>query len=142
MDDPLTVAVDEPGRVKREHHDGFMLRIVDLENAVGVRPPAVDAPEGAFTVHVADPSAPWNQGIWRIECSGPGVRGGRLAATRADGTADLSTDAATFAAMYNGFLRPSEAARSGLAQAGDLQVIAVADRILAVDYPPHSPEFF
>ncbi|MEE8345769.1 MAG: GNAT family N-acetyltransferase, partial [Dehalococcoidia bacterium] len=114
-DDPLIVAVDEPGRVKREHQDGFMLRIVDLENAVGLRPPAVDAPEGAFTVHVADPSAPWNQGIWRIECSGPGVRGGRLAATRADGAADLSTDAATFAAMYNGFLRPSEATRSGLA---------------------------
>ena len=142
IDDPLTVAIDEPGRVKREHHYGFMLRIVDMEKAVAARPPAIDAPEGAFTVHVADPSAPWNRGVWRIECSGPARRGGRLTATRADGTADLSTDAGTYAAMYNGYLRPSEAARSGLAEVDDPRATALADRILAADYPPHSPEFF
>ena len=142
VDEPFTVAIDEPGRVKREHHYGFMLRIVDLEKAVAARPPAAEAPEGAFTVHIADPSAPWNQGLWRIECSGPAGRGGRLAATRADGTADLSTDAAAFAAMYNGYLRPSEAARSGLAEVSDPKAAALADRILAADYPPFSSDWF
>jgi hypothetical protein len=93
-------------------------------------------------VHIADPSAPWNQGVWRIDCSGPAGRGGRLAATKADGTPDLSTDAAAFAAMYNGFLRPSEAARSGLAEVSDPKAAAMADRILAADYPPFSSEFF
>ncbi len=142
IDEPFTASIDEPGRVKRQHHYGFMLRIVDLEKAIAVRPPAAEAPEGSFTVHVADPSAPWNQGVWRIECFGPAGRGGRLAATKAEGTADLSTDAATFAAMYNGFLRPSEAARSGLADVSDPKAVTLADRILAADYSPYSSEFF
>ncbi len=142
IDEPFTIAIDEPGRVKREHHYGFMLRIVDLEKAIAVRPPAAEAPEGSFTVHIADPSAPWNEGVWRIDCSGPAGRGGRLAATKVDGTPDLSTDAAAFAAMYNGFLRPSEAARSGLAEVSDPQAAARADRILEADYPPFSSDFF
>ena len=113
-DEPLPLAVDEPGRIKMEHWHGFMLRVVDVEQAIAARPPATDAPEGAFTVHIADAAAPWNQGAWRIESAG-----GRLSATRADGAAGLSTDAAAFAAMYNGYLRPTEAVRSGLAQTSD-----------------------
>jgi predicted acetyltransferase len=142
VDEPFSAAINEPGRVKREHHYGFMLRIVDLEKAIAVRPPAAEAPEGSFTIHIADSSAPWNQGLWRIECSGPARGGGRLTATKADGAPDISTDAAAFAAMYNGFLRPSEAARSGLAEVGDPRAAALADHVLAADYPPYSSEFF
>ena len=141
-DEPFTMAIDEPDRVKREHHFGFMLRVVDVGKAVAARPPAAGAPEGAFTVRIADASAPWNQGVWRIECSGPAGSGGRLAATKVEGQPDLSTDAAAFAAMYNGFLRPSDAARSGLVEAGDPRAIALADGILAADYAPHSAGFF
>ena len=68
-----------------EHWHGFMLRIVDVEQAIAARPPATDAPEGAFTVHIADPAAPWNQGVGRIEHSG-----GRLSAARAEGPRGLS----------------------------------------------------
>lgn len=142
IDEPFTVAIDEPGRVKRQHHCGFMLRVVDLERAIAARPPTAEAREGSLTVHIADPSAPWNQGLWRIDCSGPAGRGGRLTAAKAEGAPDLSTDAAAFAAMYNGFLRPSEAVRSGLAEANDPKATALADRILAADYPPYSSEFF
>jgi predicted acetyltransferase len=141
-DEPFVAVIDEPGRVKRDHHYGFMLRIVDVERAVAARPPAAEAPEASLTIHIADPSAPWNQGLWRIECSGPADREGRLTATRAEGAPDLSTDAAAFAAMYNGFLRPSEGVRCGLAEAGDGRAAALADRILAVNYPPYSSEFF
>ncbi len=137
IDEPFIAAIDEPGRVKRAHHYGFMLRIVDLEKAIAARPPSAETLEGSFTVHIADPSAPWNRDLWRIGCSD-----GRLAASKADGTPDLSTDAAAFAAMYNGFLRPSEAARSGLAEVSDPKAAALADRILAADYPPYSSEFF
>lgn len=137
VDEPLSLLVEEPDRIKREIMDGFMLRLVDLEKAFAVRPAAPTAPEGAFTVHISDPSAPWNQGLWRIESSG-----GQLTATRADGTADLSADASAFAAMYNGFLRPTEAARTGLAEVSDPQAAALADRILAADYPPHPSDFF
>jgi len=136
-DEPLPLAVDEPGRIKMEHWHGFMLRLVDVEQAIAARPAAIGAPDGAFTVHLTDAAAPWNQGAWRIECSG-----GRLSAARAEGAAGLSTDAAAFAAMYNGYLRPTEAVRSGLARASDPDVAATADRILAVDSPPHPADFF
>ncbi|MDP2673932.1 MAG: GNAT family N-acetyltransferase [Dehalococcoidia bacterium] len=137
IDEPLPLAVDEPWRIKMEHWHGFMLRVVDVEQAIAARPAAAGAPDGAFTVHLADAAAPWNQGAWRIECSS-----GRLSAARADGSAGLSTDAAAFAAMYNGYLRPTEAVRSGLAQTSDPGVAATADRILSVDYPPHPADFF
>ena len=44
--------------------------------------------------------------------------------------------------MYNGFLRPTEAARTGLAEVSDPQAAALADRILAADYPAHPSDFF
>ncbi len=135
--DPLLLAVDDSIRLKGELWDGFMLRVVDVEKAVAARPPATGAPEGAFTVHLADASAPWNQGAWRIESSG-----GRLAARRTDASAGLSTDAAAFAAMYNGFLKPSEAVRAGLAEAADGNALPLTDAILATDYPPHPSDFF
>ena len=120
-----------------EHWHGFMLRIVDVEQAIAARPAAIGAPDGAFTVHLADAAAPWNQGAWRIECSG-----GRLSAARGEGAAGLSTDAAAFAAMYNGHLRPTEAVRAGLARESEPDAAATADRILAVDSPPHPSDFF
>jgi len=137
IDEPLLLAVDDSIRLKGELWDGFMLRIVDIEKAVAARPPAAGAPQGAFTVHIADAATSWNQGAWRVECSG-----GRLAARRVDGTAGISTDAATFAVMYNGFLKPSEAVRAGLAEASDPQATALADRILASDYRPYPADFF
>lgn len=55
VDEPLSLIVEEPDRIKREIWDGFMLRLVDLEKAFAARPPAAAAPEGAFTIHISDP---------------------------------------------------------------------------------------
>ncbi len=137
IDEPFLVAIDDPQRVKSEHFYGFMLRVVDVEKAVAVRPPPAGAPEGAFTVHIADASAPWNQGAWRIECAGA-----RLSARRSDAGADISCGADVFAAMYNGFLRPSEAVRSGLAEAPDAKALGLADAILAADHAPFPSDMF
>lgn len=133
QDSPIPLTVDEPWNLKREQFYGFMLRIVDIEAAMAQRPPALDAPEGAFTVAISDTAAPWNQGTWRIECAG-----GKLSAAKTTGVAGLSTDAAAFASMYNGYLRPSEAVRVGLAEGnGAAESVALADRILCVDYAPY-----
>lgn len=137
IDDPLPLAFDDSERVKRAVQDEFMLRVVDVPQAVGVRPPALGAPEGAFTVHITDASAPWNQGTWRLESSD-----GVLHANKGKGAADISTDAATFAAIYDGFLRTTDAVRSGLADCSEPSAAALADRIMASDYPPFSSDFF
>ncbi|MDO8615610.1 MAG: GNAT family N-acetyltransferase [Dehalococcoidia bacterium] len=137
LDDPLALAVDDAQQVKREWVDDYMLRVVDVEQAIGARPPALGAPEGAFTIEIADAAAPWNQGAWRIECAG-----GKLSAQKAAGPGDLATDAATFAAIYGGFLRSTDAARCGLAEAGNHEAALLADRILASDYAPYGSDFF
>jgi len=135
--DPLAFALDDSERVKRTLVDEYMLRVVDVEQAIAARPPALESLEGAFTVHITDASAPWNQGAWRIESSG-----GSLSATKAEGTAQISTGAATFAALYGGFIRTTDAVRSGLAESSDPEAVSLADRVLASDHPPFGSDFF
>lgn len=136
-DEPLALALDDSELVRREYHDTFMLRVVDMERAVAARPAGPGAPEGTFTVHVVDAAAPWNQGTWRIESGG-----GALRAARTREGACISTDAATFAALYNGFMPASVAVRCGLAEASDEGAVALADRVLAAAYVPYSPDHF
>ena len=115
-----------------------MLRIVDVEKAIAARPSAQGAPDGAYSVALTDAAAPWNQGTWRIESSG-----GKLSARKADGSAaDLSMEAATFAAVYDGFMKATDAVRSGLAEAADRNAALLADRIFASEYPPKGSDFF
>jgi predicted acetyltransferase len=139
LDEPLSAVLEDSDRriLKREYTDGFMLRVVDVEKAVAARPAAKGAPEGAFTVAISDASAPWNSGTWRIESAA-----GRLSAANVDGAADITTDAATFAAIYDGFLRTTEAARTGLAEVGSADAAALADRVFASDYVPFGSDFF
>jgi predicted acetyltransferase len=137
IEDPFAYALDDSYQVKREYVDDLMLRVVDIEKAVPARPAGPGAPDGAFTVSIVDAAAPWNQGTWRIECSG-----GKLSATRGNGTGDLTMEASTFAAVYDGFMRASDAVRSGLAEASDRKAALLADRIFAVDYPPNGSDFF
>ena len=134
--DPLAYALDDAEQVKREFIDDMMLRVVDIEKAVAARPAGPGAPDGAFTIAIADAAAPWNQGTWRIECGG-----GRLSAKKAAGPGDLSMDAATFAAVYDGYMKASEAVRSGLAD-GDAIAARLADRLFASEHPPNGSDFF
>jgi len=136
-DEPFALALEDGGPVRREWQDTFMLRVVDLESAVAARPAGPGAPDGSFTVHIVDAAAPWNQGTWRIENDG-----GRLRAERTDEPACLATGVAAFAAMYDGFLKPTEAVRCGLAEASDPAAAALADRILATAYRPFSNDPF
>jgi predicted acetyltransferase len=136
IDDPLPVAVDDSSRLDQEVFDGYMLRVVDVEEAVKARPAALGAPDGAFTLGIRDDVCPWNDGAWRIENAG-----GRLMAVK-DRDADVTMEAATFAAVYNGYLRGSDAVRGGLAEAGAGADLALMDRVLASDRPPFGSDFF
>jgi predicted acetyltransferase len=138
VEDPLAYAVDDSFQVKREFVDDIMLRVVDVEAAVGARPAAPGAPEGALSIAISDAAAPWNQGTSRIESAG-----GKLTARKADGaTADMSMEAATFAAVYDGFMKASDAVRSGLADGASHEAALLADRVFAPEYPPNGSDFF
>jgi predicted acetyltransferase len=133
--DPLAYALDDAEQVKREYVDDMMLRVVDIEKAVAARP-AGPGPDGAMTMAITDAAAPWNQGTWHIECSGR-----RLSARKAVGAGDLSMEAATFAAVYDGFMKASEAVRAGLAE-GAPDAARLADRLFASEYLPNGSDFF
>ena len=138
QDDPLAYAVDDSYQMKREYMDNMMLRVVDVESAVSARPAGLGAPEGALSIAISDAAAPWNQGTWRIESSG-----GKLSAWKAYGAnADILMEAATFAAVYDGFMKASEAARAGLADAPNEAAALLADGMFASEYPPRGPDFF
>jgi len=109
-----------------------------VERAVTARPAAPGAPDGALSIAISDAAAPWNQGTWRIESSG-----GKLLAKKADGAnAELVMEAATFGAVYDGFMRASDAVRAGLAEGSDGKAVLLADRIFASEYPPRGSDFF
>ncbi len=138
LDDPLAYSIDDSYHVKREYMDNMMLRVVDVERAVTARPAAPGAPDGALSIAISDAAAPWNQGTWRIESSG-----GKLLAKKADGAnAELVMEAATFAAVYDGFMKATDAVRAGLAGAPNGAAALLADRIFASEYPPRGSDFF
>ncbi len=89
-----------------------------------------------MTVAITDAAAPWNQGTWRIENGD-----GKLSAKKVAGAGDRSMEAATFAGVYDGYMKASEAVRSGLAD-GDAEAARVADRLFASEYPPNGSDFF
>jgi predicted acetyltransferase len=138
LDDPLAYAVDDSYKVKREYMDNMMLRVVDVEAAVAARPAGLGAPDGALSLAISDAAAPWNQGTWRIESSR-----GKLSAKKADGAnTDLLMEAATFGAVYDGFMKATDAVRAGLAEAPNGAAALLADRIFGSEYPPRGPDFF
>src|SRR5206468_7932764 len=55
----LAYAVDDSYQVKREYMDNMMLRVVDVESAVGACPAGLGAPEGALSIAISDAAAPW-----------------------------------------------------------------------------------
>lgn len=77
----------------------FMARVVDIEGAFARLSP-FPVPDGAATLEVSDPHAPWNDGLWRIEASDGQVRATRApAGTAPDLTADIAALSQAFWGM-------------------------------------------
>lgn len=135
-DDPLLSVIDEAQRVDVKTHYGMMLRIVDVEKALSERPTPVT--EGlSLSLAVRDDAAPWNDGTWRLEAADK-----RMDVRRSDAAPDLSCDVGHLAPVFNGYLKPSEAACAGLLAVHNVDAVQKADRIFAVSYPPAVADAF
>lgn len=137
VDDTFAYTFDNSYQLKREFVEDIMLRVVDVERAVAARPAGVGAGKGAFTIEIADAACPWNTGAWQITSEG-----GQLSAAKTDGAGQIAMEAATFAAIYDGYMKTSDAVRSGLAQSNDDKAIAQADATFATKYSPNCLDFF
>jgi predicted acetyltransferase len=135
-DDPFCALVENAEKLKVEEGYGLLLRVVDVAAALSVRPPGADHVE-PFTFALADPSAPWNEGTWRIEAAE-----GQASIERVDAEPDLSLDAPALAQLFSGYLTPSNAALVGLIEVQRPEALAAADRLFATAYPPFCADVF
>jgi predicted acetyltransferase len=105
--DPLRLLCDPPQSVESENSWGAMLRVVDVENAIGQRP-YVGERAAAATLRIEDRTLAFNHGTWRIEAAE-----GQMRAERTDAAPDAELDVCTLAALFTGYLKPAWAATAG-----------------------------
>jgi predicted acetyltransferase len=138
VDDPFLTLVDDATKVKVTEEYDLLLRLCDVEGALKLRTPAYAGHSLALTLEVTDSSAPWNEGVWRIEVGEDGT----VRVERASDEADVTLSATTLAPLYNGFLSPSAAALAGLVSARTEEALTRADALFATLYPPFCADGF
>ncbi len=138
-DEPLADAIEEPVHIKEPPGAWFgpMLRLVDLQRAIEMRPALPQASGKGVTVAVTDDSAPWNAGTWRIECSE-----GRIACEPTQVASEAQMDVRALASIYNGFTKPADAVRVGTIRAAGTPAIDALTNIFSVRFAPYCPDDF
>jgi predicted acetyltransferase len=140
VDDPLADALEEPVHVQAPPGAwyGPMLRLVDVRRAFDVRRAPAAATAASVTVALADRSAPWNAGMWHIGC-----RDGRMFAECAPkASPDVEMDVRALAPLYNGFLKPSEAARVGTIRVQNPDALDALAVMFQGEFSPYCPDDF
>ena len=136
-DDPFLSLVADATKVKVEEEYDLLLRLCDVEGALKLRPFANHEQPVSLTLQVSDGSAPWNEGVWRVE-----VADGATNVEKTSGEADLTLSATALAPIFNGYISASRAAQAGLITARDEQSLATADALFATSYPPFCADGF
>ena len=134
-DDPLPLMLVEPRMLNARTQDGIMARLVNVEDALPLRPYPV-ATELAF--ELVDGFCDWNDGRWRLQTSlSPG--GGSV--ERHEGDVDLRLGVDTLAQLAFGRISATEAAAAGLVdRVRDESVLTRWDAAWRTAYPPHESE--
>lgn len=136
QDDPFPDLCEDPSKVSVTRAEGAMIRIVDVERALGMRRYRGDGP-ASFTLGIADNAAPWNEGVWRVEAAD-----GRMSAVRAEEEADAELTANTLAPLITGHMRPEVAAGVGLLKVRRPQALEEMTRAFAVTHPPFCNDYY
>ena len=136
VEDPFADLVEDPRKVELPRAEGPMIRVVDLERALSRRPFVGSRPV-SFTMRVTDPSASWNEGVWRIDAGE-----GQVHVERKDADADVELNAGTLAPLYSGFMRPDVAAGVGLMKVNRVEALEDMREAFAVTYPPYSNDWY
>jgi predicted acetyltransferase len=133
--DPLLSWVQGPrglGHVKP--YDSLWVRLVDLAEAVAARGYEADCD---VVAEVADPSAPWNSGRWRIR-----VEDGSGQALRSDDRAEVSLPVSALGAAYLGAGNLAEMQRAGLVDEHRPGAVADLWRAFRTDLSPYAARGF
>jgi len=110
VDDPLLHWLGSPrGASDVATYDSLWVRLVDLPEALAARGYAAACD---LVLEVADPSAPWNAGRWRMRVDDAGGAG----VERTDADADLRLPAQALGAAYLGGVSPLGLTRAGIVE--------------------------
>ncbi|MCK9497073.1 MAG: GNAT family N-acetyltransferase [Dehalococcoidia bacterium] len=132
-DDPLPHMLVEPRMLNARTADGIMARLVNVEDALPLRPYSAKAD---LRFELVDSFCEWNAGKWTLSTS---LGGSDI--SREDGPVDLRLGVDTLAQLAFGRLSATQAAAAGLLE--DVRDAAVLDRwdaAFRTKYPPHEAE--
>lgn len=116
--DPLLQGLCHDNNAQMVEHLVWMLRVVQVPQALAARGwPAIDA-EASFTV--TDDQLKENTGPWRVR-----LRGGKASVAKAR-AASVRVHTCGLAALYSGFMAPPALRRAGLLQGSDRHDAALA----------------
>ncbi|MFC7045149.1 enhanced intracellular survival protein Eis [Halobacteriaceae archaeon GCM10025711] len=126
VDTPLLDLVDDPRAVDVELSTGIMFRVVDVPTTLErlAYDPAVDA---SLVLSVADETADWNEGTYRLD-----VADGTGTVTRTDADVDVHLDVTALSQLVVGYLTPDRAALLD----GVSEMAPGARETLAAVFPP------
>lgn len=137
LDDIFRQLATDPFKVHVSIDEGGpMLRIVDVERALALRPYCGDRPL-SFSMNVSDTSAPWNDGAWRVEAAA-----GRMSAERCGDAPDIELGVNALAALFTGFIRPEVAAVSAFVKVNRPEAMEAIAAAFAVNSPPYSMDWY
>jgi predicted acetyltransferase len=136
LHDPFPELVVDPWKLEVQQGEGAMIRIVDVEQALALRPYCGQG-SISFTMRVIDSDAPWNDGVWRVEADQ-----GRMQAKRSEADPDLEVSVNFLASLFTGFIRADRAAGVGMLKVNREQALAQAQEAFAVSHPPYCDDFF
>jgi predicted acetyltransferase len=88
-------------------------------------------------MRISDESAPWNEGVWRVEAGEGGMR-----AKKTDEAPDVELSANFLAPLYTGFRTAETLAAAGMITVHKTEALAEITNAFAVGDPPFTQDYY
>ncbi len=134
-DDPFVDLCEDPFVVTVKRGEGPMIRIVDVEGAIAARPYSGGS-SASFTMRISDESAPWNEGVWRVDAAE-----GKMRAEKTDAAPDVEMSVNFLAPLYTGFRTAETLAAVGMITVHRAEALAEITNAFAVSDPPFTQDY-
>ncbi|MCH7810438.1 MAG: sterol carrier protein domain-containing protein, partial [Chloroflexi bacterium] len=134
--DPFVDLCEDPFLVTVGRGEGPMIRIVDIEGAIASRPYSGGS-SASFTMRISDESAPWNEGVWRVEAAE-----GKMRAQKTDAAPDVEMSVNYLAPLYTGFRTAETLANVGMITVHRAEALAEVTNAFAVADPPFTQDYY
>lgn len=134
IDDPAPHILLDPRELNATHRDWLMGRIIDVERTLPLRPYGA---EGRIVFDLRDEMCPWNADRWALEAGPDGAQ-----VTRTKESPQLTLNVAALVQLLFGQLSPTNAVRSGRAEASPDAPLALWDAMWHTEYAPACSNMF